>query len=245
MAVARSYEKFVINGEPFKENGRMYVNVVTPKGLKKVRWYTDAERAKMDKTAGIEVKKDIMDFDGRHAFGFGDDGYIIIYQGDEEVIEEWAQTHRNFLWRNLTFGYYTPSRLTNQITEVPSNITAIKLTWNEVQDSGNKMKPHEEIQRYIMRITHGDEPEHMSVYQGSVDTWIERDLVIIKNKLATTHFGDKHIHTMQDANGNIYVWETGTKNYPSGSSKRLKMKVKEHKEIGGVKTTVVYYCKEI
>ena len=49
MAVAHSYEKFEIKGEPFKESGRWYVNVMAPKGLKKVRWYSDAERAAQDR----------------------------------------------------------------------------------------------------------------------------------------------------------------------------------------------------
>ena len=39
MAVAKTYAKMEISGEPFMENKRMYVNVISPKGLKKVRWY--------------------------------------------------------------------------------------------------------------------------------------------------------------------------------------------------------------
>ena len=245
MPVARTYEKFPIDGEPFRENGRLYVNVQTNKGLKKVRWYTDAERERMDKAAGVTAKKDIMDFDGRTAFGFGDDGYIIIYGGDEDDIEAWAQTHRNFLWRNLTFGYYTPSRLASQIIDLPVTVVARKLEWSEVQDSGNKMKPHEEVTRYIQKIFHGETGKPESVYQGTENSWIERDLVISKNKKVTDRFGDKCVHTMIDANGNVYVWSTGTKDYAVGVAKHLKMKVKEHKEINGIKTTVVYYCKEI
>ena len=38
MPVAKTYAKMELSGEPFKENGRMYVNVIAPKGLKKVRW---------------------------------------------------------------------------------------------------------------------------------------------------------------------------------------------------------------
>ena len=42
MAVAKTYEKMALVGEPFQENGKMYVNVQAPKGIKKVRWYSDA-----------------------------------------------------------------------------------------------------------------------------------------------------------------------------------------------------------
>ena len=49
---------------------------------------------------------------------------------------------------------------------------------------------------------------------------------------------------MVDAEGNTYIWETGTKNYTSGTTIKLKMKVKTHKEVKGEKCTVVWYCKE-
>ena len=47
MPVAKTYESLEMQGEPFKENGRMYVNVMTSKGLKKVRWYSDNEYQRM------------------------------------------------------------------------------------------------------------------------------------------------------------------------------------------------------
>ena len=50
---------------------------------------------------------------------------------------------------------------------------------------------------------------------------------------------------MVDAESNTYVWETGAKNYESGTEVKLKMKVKAHKEIDGEKCTIVWYCKEI
>lgn len=243
MAVARTYEKFLIDGDPFKENGRMYVYVLAPKGKKKVRWYTDAERARMDKTAGVEVKKDIMDFDGRHAFGFGKAGYITIYKGDESEIADWADANHECTRYNLTFGYYTPSRLT--IVNLPSSITPIKLTWEEVMDSGNKMKSHDEVTKYVRKLLTGEQPEFSSVYQGAINSWIERDLVVYAKKKNSTHFGDKFFYTMIDAGGNLYLWETGAKNYAVGASKRLKMKVKEHTEADGILYTVVWYCKEI
>lgn len=57
MPTARTYDRYSLDGEPFKENGRMYVYVMMPNGNKKVRWYTEAERAAQDRKAGIEPKK--------------------------------------------------------------------------------------------------------------------------------------------------------------------------------------------
>ena len=50
---------------------------------------------------------------------------------------------------------------------------------------------------------------------------------------------------MRDAEGNMYIWETGTKNFEVGMALKLRMKVKAHKEVKGEKCTVVWYCKVV
>ena len=67
MAVAKSYEKMALSGDPFVENGKMYVNVIAPKGLKKVRWYSDAEYKRMYPNAILT--HDVMDFNAKHVPG--------------------------------------------------------------------------------------------------------------------------------------------------------------------------------
>lgn len=241
MPTARTYEKYDVIGTPFKESGRMYVNVMTPKGEKKVRWYTDTERARMDKAAGLESEPiDCMDFNARHAFGFDDDGYITIYKGDKEEIEKWADENHECTRLNLTFGYYTPSRLT--IKNMPSTITPIKLMWEDIAAEGNKMRPHEEVVKIVEKLTLANESSK-STFQGIKDTWIQKTVTVKNNKKMTSIYGEKNIHTMEDSSGNIYVWETASKDIPTGSVIEIKMKVKEHKVVKGVQTTLVYYCK--
>ena len=244
MAVARSYEKLEISGEPFNENGRMYVYVITPKGNKKVRWYTEAEYTKM---YGDEIKengkRDIMDFNARHVFGFGEDGYITIYAGDQSTLEQFVESHHESFRRNLTFGYYTPSHI--PVCTLPAGITPTRLNWEDVMDYDDRMKPHEEVQKIVHKLLYNEEPEFTSVYQGEIGSWIERDLVVYSKDKEKSRFGDKYSYLLMDAAGNLYQWETGAKNYATGASKRLKMKVKEYKEINGNEVTVVWYCKEI
>lgn len=240
MPTARTYEKYSLDGEPFKENGRMYVNVMTPKGTKKVRWYTDAERARMDKTAGIEAEPiDCMNFNARHAFGFDEDGYITIYKGNEDEIERWADENHECTRRNLTFGWYTPSRL--EIKNLPSTITPVKLQWEDIVASGNKMRPHEEVAKIVAKLV--GMPTN-SKYQGEVNTWLQKIVLVKNKKTRESHYGTEHTYTLTDAENNMYVWKTGTKDYSCGATVNLKMKVKEHKEIDGNKITVVWYCKE-
>ena len=240
VAVAKSYANYKVDGEPFRESGKMYVNVIVAGKPKKVRWYTDAEYARM--YPGEEVKHDVMDFNARHVFGFGADntGYITIYRGSEEVLEGFVETHHESFRRNLTFGYYTPSKLT--VPDVPTGIEPIRLNWIEVMAHDDRMKPHEEVQK-IVAVKLGTLTN--SEFQGMVGTWLEKALTIKENTTREDHFGEKHIHKMVDEAGNVYVWETSAKNFSAGSQINLRMKVKEHKEINGDKVTVVWYCKEI
>ena len=56
--VAKSYQTLEIVQEPFSENGRLYVKVKTKKGtIKKVRWYSEAEYARMYPDAEPQEKR--------------------------------------------------------------------------------------------------------------------------------------------------------------------------------------------
>ena len=237
MAVAKTYAKMEISGEPFMENKRTYVNVVSPKGLKKVRWYSDAEYRRM--YPDEVVVNDIMDFNARHAFGFGDLGFIYLYKGTQESLENFVDEHHEFFRRNLTFGIYTPSHIT--VCDLPASITPIMLKWEEVMDHDDRMKSHDIVQKIVSKkigtISHSE-------YQGEENDWLTKEVTIRENKSRETQYGDKHTHFMVDAEGNTYIWETGTKNYIAGTKIQLKMKVKVHKETNGEKCTVVWYCKE-
>lgn len=238
MAVAKTYEKMPVQGEPFKENGRMYVNILAPKGLKKVRWYSDVEYRKMYPEAII--KYDVMDFNAKHAFGFEETGYITLYKGRN--VEEWANEDRTNIYYNCSFGFYTPGRL--DTPHLIAGIEPIKLMWEEVAAEGNKMKPHEEVTKYVLGLL-AMENDSTSSYQGSPNEWLTKEVVVRDKKSKDSHFGTKHTYSLVDAENNTYVWETGAKDYACSQTVSLKMKVKEHKEINGEKVTVVWYCKEV
>lgn len=238
--VAKTYQSLEIQGEPFEENKRLYVNVLTTKGPKKVRWYTDAEYRRMYPDAPVENK--LMDFNARHAFGFGEKGYITLYKGDERVVERWAENDRTNIWRNTTFGYYTPSKFPTP--EVLKGIEPIQLKWEQVQDYEDRMKPHEEVAKLVSDLLGGSAISN-SAYQGKENDWLEKEIVVKENITREDHFGEKHTHYMRDAEGNMYIWETGTKNFEVGMALKLRMKVKAHKEVKGEKCTIVWYCKVV
>ena len=238
MPVAKTYAKMEINGVPFEENGRMYVNVFAPKGLKKVRWYSDTEYKRMyPDDFGIENP---FTFNARDAFGFGADGFITIYKGKN--VKEWAENDRTNIWYNLTFGYYTPGRL--DAPHLIDGIEPIKLKWEEVAAKGNTMKSHDEVRQYVNQLLILDTTS-TSEHQGTKDEWLQKKVKVTEKKSNEGHFGTKHTYTLEDAEGNLYIWETGAKDYQIDATVSLKMKVKEHKEIDGNKVTVVWYCKEV
>ena len=236
MAVAKTYEKYEMRGEPFCENKRMYIYVVTPKGEKKVRWYTDAQYAKMydeaPKSGGL------MDFDARHAFGFGPKGYITIYKGDN--VENWAKKDLTNLRYNLTFSYYTPSRL--ELPQLEDGITPIRLSWDEVMDYDTRMKPHDVVRKIVAEKVGS---VNKSTYQGQINEWLTKEIIVITKKNNDTSFGTKHTYLLKDNDGNLYSWETGAKDYEISQKVTLKMKVKTHSKLDGNPITVVWYCKEI
>lgn len=246
MAVARSYESLEQLGEPFEENKKMYVMVRTKAGAeKKVRWYSESERAAQDKKAGIAAKpsNDLMDFDARHAFGFGESGYITVYSGPTALIDDWRYSLECGAVRyNLTFQYYSPSKY--NVTDIPAGVIAIRLNWEDVCDHDTRMKPHEEVTRIVANMF-GVDSASASTYQGTPGTWLEKSVVITEKTTSESQYGKKHTYAMVDADGNKYVWETGSKNYEVDLEINLKMKVKKHKEIKGIPCTVVWYCKEI
>ena len=241
MAVAKTYAKMEISGEPFMENKRMYVNVITTKGLKKVRWYSDAEYRRMyPNEVNENDKHDIMDFNARHVFGFGNAGYITIYMGNEILIQEFVENHHEFFRRNLTFGYYTPSHIS--VCTLPDDIKPIRLMWEEVMDHDDRMKPHPEVQKIVAAklgtLNH-------SKYQGVVNEWLQKTVKVTKKTSKESHYGTKHTYTLEDPESNTYIWETGARDFVCDQTISLKMKVKEHKEIDGNEVTVVWYCKEV
>ena len=276
MAVAKSYENMEQVGQPFESNGKMYIRV---KGkcprcggsghysynpmdgttcfqcrgsgvqVMDVRWYTDGQRASMDKAAekraAAKAEKNEerrIKFAARNAFGFGEEGFITIIWGEYDRIQEWRDTLPMYsVLYNNTFGWYIPAK--NEL-KIPEDINSMRLDWNEVKDETDSenlaMKDHSIVTQYIHERIYG---KSKSEYQGEKDEWLEHDVIIKRNIAVSSSYGDSHMHIMEDNDGNVYVWTTASKNLEEGKTIHLRMKVKDHKEYQGVKQTIVYYCR--
>ena len=98
--VAKSYQKIGWTGEPFKENGKMYILL---NNGKKARWYSVEEYKKLYPNDPIPEEDDIGSYDFRRGLGFGDRGFVYIFQGDtfphkDELYEAKARYHNFWGW---------------------------------------------------------------------------------------------------------------------------------------------------
>lgn len=278
MPTAKSYENYKIMGEPYSRDGKMYVIVQSAckrcggsghysmnasgdttcyrcHGIGKenleVRWYTDSQRASMDKAAekrkavvAAKVEANRVRFAARNAFGFGKAGFITLIWGDNDGIQEWrGELPMHTVLYNNIFGWYIPSEKTPDL--IPERFSSKRLDWTEVRDDSDtedlSMKEHEVVRKYVYELKFG---ASKSEYQGEKDSWLEKDVTITKNIPLDSQYGLSHMHVMEDEDGNVYVWTTASKNIEENTTVHMHMKVKDHKEYNGIKQTVVYYCKE-
>ena len=120
--VAKSYQGLPVVEEPYVKSGKTYCKVKMKSGsVKEVRTYTKKEYDKMYPAPPAKWKPQ------REILGFGEDGYIIIFNGagpHEEFFEQSiARYHR--VW-----GWYIPSNET--VPVLPDGVTAVMLPWERV-----------------------------------------------------------------------------------------------------------------
>ena len=238
MPTAKKYMNYD-HGEPFMENGRMYVNILTGENrytgtlyTKKVRWYSDAEWERMYATKA--VKKSV---NFREVLGFGEAGYITIYYGETYPNLNWFKEAPECRYHKV-FGWYTPSAETVS-DEIPEGVKTAKLYWDDIKNEYGDVD-EDKATAAIAEIRY--EEVESGEYVGEVG---DRDIFELKIKKAITltgFYGISTMHIMEDAVGNTFVWTTAAKTLEVGATYRMKGTIKDHKEYKGVKQTILTRC---
>ena len=120
--VAKSYQGLPIIEEPYVKSGKTYCKVKMKSGsIKEVRTYTQKEYDKMYPAPPAKWKPQ------REMLGFGEDGYVIIFNG--------AGPHEEFFEKSIAryhriMGWYVPSNET--VPVLPDGVTAVMLPWEYV-----------------------------------------------------------------------------------------------------------------
>lgn len=231
--VAKSYQKLSQIGEPYLQNGKMYVKVQKGDKVQQVRWYNETEYAKMypgEKVGEPQFgnQKDMLGFQ---------EGYITIFKGNQEEHEDWF--NRSIARYCRHWGWYIVSEDTIPF-DLPADLEPIELKW-EMVGNGSALKKEEDVRAVVDSLLYG---VHPSVFQGHIGDRLELKITVIKSHQTENHFGKTAHHIFEDANGNHYAWDTGAKFWAEGSIKTIRGSVKEHKIINNIQTTVLTRCLE-
>ena len=236
MPVAKSYQKYTIVGEPFIENGKSYVYIYTNVDTKKkVRWYTEAQYAKMYPEE--EVVKKLKPL--KNILGF-DKGYINIVCGESYDHKDWIKEHGGRF--NNLFNWYFISDIDIENLELPEGLTLKKVEWEKVAVNDETLKKESEIKIYLDSLLY---PEDESQFVGTIGERIVVEVTVEKNITLEGYYGIQHMHVMRSDDGNVFVWTTTTKDWAVGSKKNIRGTVKEHKTYRNVHQTVLTRCSEV
>ena len=265
MAVAKSYENYKL-GEPFTENGRKYVNATcscdhccgtgiwaygpfggtcfkcggSGKLSMKVRWYTDAERARMDiatakraEEASIKHQNELDRKRGPEYNNFGNqDGFITLILGNTYPIKDELK-EAGCRYSSL-FGWYVPNDI-----NYTSTLETYKLFWNQI--SKDNLMLEESVVKEI--VTGLIRKPSLSTFIGEIGEKIQFAAKVTSNRSFETRYGICRAIVFQDQNENVYVWYTAAKDLPEGSSYEITGTIKDHSEYKGVKQTILTRCK--
>lgn len=239
MPVAKSYQSLATFGEPFEENKKMYITVITSRGAhKKVRWYTDAEYAKLYPAEGASTVSQTKPLKPlKKVLGFSK-GYITIFKGDTYPLLDWfresAARYHNF------FGWYFTSE--DELPQLPAGITPIQLRWEDVCVPGEDyLKGEASIREVIDSLIY--EPSN-STWQGQVGERIDRILTVTKiTELEGGYYGPSTFFLFLDEVGNEYCWTTASKKLELGKTYEIRGSIKALQTYKGKQQTVLTRCR--
>ena len=234
MPVAKSYQGLEILCEPYELNkGRLYVRVRTKTGAnKEVRWYNDAEYAKMyPEEKKVEIAAPA---DRKTALGFAN-GYITIFKGDTYSYLDWFRSSEARYAR--PWGWYFTST-TELPAELPADLTPITLTWEEVSIC-DKLKSETDLKLIVENLIYEPLP---SEFVGELGERLDLTLTVDKVLPMDSNFGHSTMHIFKDAADNIYTWTTSAKTLVEGNTYRIRGTVKDHRTYRATKQTILTRC---
>lgn len=240
--VAKTYQEWKRESEPYEMNGKMYVVVRNPKGnTKTVRAYTAVEYGKLYKneTCASPSKPSAEPSPAAHKvkdiLGF-QNGYIWIFKGDLEHADYWFQRTPECRF-HVYWGWYIVS--TESIPfDIPSCIESIKLEWEKIGNSDGTLLPKSKVEAAVNELRCGSHP---SQFQGTVGDRLALTIYLKQvETLPPTQYGAQTIYTFEDKDNNVFTWRTGVcKDWSIGDEIRCKAGVKSHDTVRGIRQTAL------
>lgn len=237
--VAKSYQEWKRESEPFEANGKMYITVRKPTGAtKNVRAYTETEYLKMYPAAAPSLQNgNDAPAENKHRvkniLGF-QDGYIWIFKGDLENAEYWFSKTPECRF-HVIWGWYIVS--TESIPfDIPSCIESVKLPWEKVGNADGTLLPKSIVEAAVNELRYGGHP---SQHQGNIGERLELNLWVSRIiDMGETQYGTKQLYLLEDEFANQFTWNTGVKkNWAVGDEVHAKATVKTHDTYQGIRQT--------
>lgn len=135
--VAKSYQGLPIEEGPYVKGTKGYCKVRLKSGnLKEVRTYNEHEYHKLYP----EAKKKVVTGTQRKILGFGDEGYIVIFNGAGPHEEFFSKSNARY---HRIWGWYIPS--TETVPVLPAGVSAVVLPWENVGGEDGSLYPEDDV----------------------------------------------------------------------------------------------------
>jgi hypothetical protein len=244
--VAKSYQGLKQLTEPYKHNGKMYVTIETKSGAcKDVRWYSEAEYAKMYPDVKTAFTNDPFYRTQKDVLGF-EKGYITIFKGVTANNEEWFEHKQECRWAR-NWGWYVPSTIAVPC-DYPQGVQEIKLIWDNVGGEDGRLLIEDEVRKAVGKALLAATAKTTVVPKPQWKIGERLDLVVKvigKQTEENKHYNSKtHFYELQDQKGNYYKWKTAAKDWSVGSKHHIRGTVKDFDELNGEACTVLTRCLE-
>ena len=249
--VAKTYQDWPKESQPFQVNNKWYITVRSPKGApKNVRVYSEKEYKKM--YSGEDICGSPVPQNGstepkpngpvvKNILGF-EKGYIWIFKGDLENAEYWFSKSPECRF-HVTFGWYVVST-ENIPFDMPCCIEAVKLPWEKIGNADGTLLPKSIVEAAINDICYGGHP---SQHQGNlgdrleIQVWVARVI-----NLGETQYGTKYMYIFHDTQENEYTWTTSVcKTWVAGDAVTIRGTVKDHVTYQGIAQTQLTRVTEV
>ena len=239
MPVAKSYTNKEILCEPYIKNKKSYVKIKTNSGPKEVRWYTEAEYAKMyseDSSFGDPKSGRTRSY--KEVLGFTN-GYITIYGGNTYENIDWFREQPACRYSNL-WGWYVSSEET--IPEnPPEDVITYILPFESIFVNENQIKKEADIKEAVSAILYS---EKHGEYVGEIGDKVEAYLTVVSAIPMSSYYNENtNMYKFIDDLDNIYTWTTSAKTLTVGETYNIKGTIKDLKEYKGELTNVLTRCK--
>lgn len=163
-------------------------------------------------------------------------GYITIFKGDIDAVEEWFKAERVCRFHSI-WGWYISSE--DELPALPTEIEPVQLTWESVSNPDGSFKPPAAISQAIDSLIY--EPSK-SQHFGKVGERLDIQIRVIKAVKLEDRFGSKIFHIFETSDGNIATWTTASQSWEPGEEFAIRGTIAAHEIYKGEPQTRLTRC---